>query len=675
MFTSSSRLALAVALAGASTLVFADDTINLGSVVVSASGFEQNIAEAPATITSVSGEELSKRSYTDISDAVKNIPGIFMTGGGESRDISIRGMDASYTLYLIDGRPVSAGRNVNTNGTDGGKQIGLPPASMIERIEVIRGPMSSLYGSEAMGGVINIITKKATDKWHGSISTEYTHSLSSLNEDERQTEVQLSGGLVPGKLGLQLHGSVHKTDESELVTNDVKSGESTPDSTRKQGGMKLVYTPDEANELELGYTASKKDYSHTSGVSIPDTLDSTSNSFTKDVIMLGHRGTYNTFTLDSYLQHDVSERVQDLTKKEQMTTFNTQGSRLFGNHMVTLGGQYKYEDLTDETNGLLEISPDASANVTRWLAALYAETEWAVLDNMSVTTGLRFNDDEYFGSHWTPRLYGNFFMTPELTFKAGVSTGYKQPSLPSATEGFARGTGGGGSPAPHPRALIVGNPNLKPETSTSYELGFVYEDLARNLDASAMVFHTEFEDKIQEYRFCDAGGDRDDPSTWGCPFQGNNYLFLSRGMNVEKAEMQGLELAFSYALFPELHMNTSYTYTRSKQKSGEFKGEPLNRQPKEMVNIGFDWQAGDATNVWVDTNVRGRTSDYLSRTAMAGGTPSYNFVDVGVNYQLAPQAKIKAGLYNVGNKKVTTEDGYGVVLDGRRVNVGLTVDF
>ena len=148
-------LASAVALASASTASLAQtEPVELGEIVVTAAGFEQNISDAPASISVISGEELAKKSYKSIVDAVNNIPGVYVTGGGGAQDISIRGMHDSYTLYLVDGRPVSAGRSVNTNGQDGGKQIALPPISMIERVEVIRGPMSSLYGSEAMGGVI-----------------------------------------------------------------------------------------------------------------------------------------------------------------------------------------------------------------------------------------------------------------------------------------------------------------------------------------------------------------------------------------------------------------------------------------------------------------------------------------------------------------------------------------
>lgn len=669
-----SLLASAIALVGTGTTYAQEDDIKLNNLVISASGFEQQISDAPASITSVSGEELSKRSYSDVSDAVKNIPGIYMSGGGNARDVSIRGMDSSYTMFLVDGRPVSAGRNVNSNGTDGGKQIGLPPASMIERVEVIRGPMSSLYGSEAMGGVVNIITKKPTEEWHGSVSAEYTKSDSRVNEDSNQMEANIGGGLIPGLLGLQLHGVQYQSEESKLQVDDVKSGESQPDTNRKQGGATLVLTPDDSNTFELGYTASRMDYSHSPGVSIPEDNEASSNTYEKDVYQLNHNGVYDAISFESYLQHDVSERVQDDTKKEKMTILNTQGTYLWGNHMVTFGGRYQYEDFTDETNGLIGLSDKASANATRWLGALYSEVEWSVLDSLNVTTGLRYNDDEYFGSEWTPRVYANWNFIPEFTLKAGVSTGYKQPSIPDVTEGFARGTGGPHSPAPHPRALIVGNPDLKPETSTSYELGFVYENFDNDLEAGVTLFHTDFKDKITEERFCDPGGDSEDPSSWSCDYHGNDYLFLSERKNVDKAHMQGIELAFSFNLAPELRLRSNYTYTRSEQRSGEFKGEPLNKQPKEMYNIGLDWQASDKTEVWLDSNIRSRTSDYQSRNAMEEGTPSYNFVDVGVNHQLTSQARLKAGIYNVADYKVTNEN-YGVVLEGRRYNVGITVDF
>src|SRR5690606_37854763 len=164
-------------------------------VVTTAGGFEQNIADAPASISVITAEELQKKSYTDVIDAVKNMPGVSVQGGGNNKEITIRGMGANYTKYLINGRPVSAGRTVNSNGTDGGK-IGayLPPIDMIDRIEVVRGPMSSLYGSDAMGGVVNIITKKASSgSWHGSISPEYTKSDNDVANDSYGVGMYVTG--------------------------------------------------------------------------------------------------------------------------------------------------------------------------------------------------------------------------------------------------------------------------------------------------------------------------------------------------------------------------------------------------------------------------------------------------------------------------------------------------
>ena len=118
----------------ASCLSAEENSIKLQEVTVtSATGFEQNIADAPASISVITAEELQKKSYKDVTDAVKNVPGVFVSGGGDKQDITIRGMGSQYTLYLVDGRPVSAGRIVNTNGSDGGKIGGfLPSIDMIE---------------------------------------------------------------------------------------------------------------------------------------------------------------------------------------------------------------------------------------------------------------------------------------------------------------------------------------------------------------------------------------------------------------------------------------------------------------------------------------------------------------------------------------------------------------
>ncbi|MEH6799182.1 MAG: TonB-dependent receptor [Halopseudomonas sabulinigri] len=643
--------------------------------VVSAAGYEQNIADAPASISVVTREELEKQSYTDIVDAVKNIPGVYVTGGGNSQDVSIRGMSDAYTLFLVDGRPISAGRSVNTNGSDGGKQIGLPPLSMVERIEVIRGPMSSLYGSEAMGGVINIITRRSGNEWAGTISTEYTHALNDVSSDGELGNFYVGGPLIDGLLGVQLNGQYLATDESDFEGGD-DNAESMPESTRKQGGVEFYLTPDDRNRFSVGYDHSELEYTHTPGRSVAVTADESTYRYEKDIYVLAHDGRYDNLIVSSYLQHDVSDKVQADTKREKISLFNSQASYFWGNHVVTFGGQYKQEEFVDETNGLLTSNvAGAVSEVDRWIGALYTEVDWAITPDLSVTTGLRYNDDELFGGHLSPRLYGVYHYTPNLVIKGGVSTGYKQPSLSAATAGFGRGTGGGGSPAPHPRALIIGNPDLDPETSTSYEVGYVYDNANLGLNTSLMLFHTVYKDKISEDRLCESpNADRNDPATWTCAFGGNNYSFLSTNKNVDEAIMQGVEVTLDYMIQPSLDFMTSYTYTESEQKTGEFKGDPLNKQPKHMANALFDWTLTPRLSAWLQGNYRSETSDYLSRTSVDDGTPGYGFVDLGGVFRVTDNLDLKAGLYNVANKEVTNED-YGVVLDGRRLNVGLTLDF
>ncbi|MGL6351514.1 MAG: TonB-dependent receptor plug domain-containing protein, partial [Aeromonas sp.] len=138
-------------------------------MVVTASGFQQKIEDSAASISVITREQLEKRAYRDVTDALKDVPGVVVTGGGSSSDISIRGMGSKYTLMLVDGKKVdSRGTRPNSDGP-GIEQGWLPPLQAIERIEVVRGPMSSRYGSDAMGGVINVITRKTTGlAWQGS---------------------------------------------------------------------------------------------------------------------------------------------------------------------------------------------------------------------------------------------------------------------------------------------------------------------------------------------------------------------------------------------------------------------------------------------------------------------------------------------------------------------------
>lgn len=643
-------------------------------VVTSASGFEQNIADAPASISVITAEELQKKSYTDVIDAIKNMPGVSVQGGGNNKDISIRGMGSSYTKYLINGRQISAGRAVNGNGTDGGK-IGayLPPIDMIERIEVVRGPMSSLYGSDAMGGVINIITKKASSgEWYGSISPEYTKSDNDYSNDSYNVSMFVTGPLIQDKLSLSIDGSFQGNDESDYVGGEgQKSGSSESEKKIRKLGTELVWSVDQHNDIGIRYDFTGQKYTTTPGKSIEATATGSVNENEKNLYTLTHKARYDKFNIDSYYQDETTKKIYSGVatdeKTEDLKVFNTQASFFLGKHALTVGGQYQQEEIVDTTNGLANIT--GLTTLDRWLFALFLENEWSVTDDFALTVGARYNEDEYFGGEITPRIYGVYHLTDGFTLKGGVSTGYKQPTISQISEGFGSRTGKGS-------AVIIGNPNLAPEKSTSYELGFNYAAPELGLTTSLMVFKSDFKDKIVEDRLCETPGTTNSSpeSEWKCSALGKPYRFVSQMNNVSDAEMSGAEFTLDYDLMDNLQARTSYTYTKSEQKSGEFKGKPLNKMPKHMLNIGLDYDISDTWNTWADYNYRGKTSDYLSRTSMGKGTPGYGTFDIGAVYKATDKLSLTTGIYNLANKEVTNGD-YDIVLDGRRYTVGMNIKF
>ena len=149
----------------------------LDEVVVTAAGFAQVMREAPASITIITREDLQTKPWHGLAEALADVEGVDVGAAVDKTgapSISIRGMPSDYTLILIDGRRQNAAGNVTPNNFGGTANNFIPPLSAIERIEVIRGPMSTLYGSDAMGGVVNIITRKVADAWHGSLGLDAT---------------------------------------------------------------------------------------------------------------------------------------------------------------------------------------------------------------------------------------------------------------------------------------------------------------------------------------------------------------------------------------------------------------------------------------------------------------------------------------------------------------------
>ncbi len=636
------------------------ETAKLETIVVSASGFEQNIKKAAATISVLSQEDINKKAYRDVTDALKDVPGVVVTGGGSSSDISIRGMGSAYTVIMIDGKKVNT-RSVRPNSDNSGIEQGwLPGIESIERIEVIRGPMSGLYGSDAMGGVINIITKKSATEWSGAVKVDTTLQENSDSGNIHQTNAYVSGPLIKDLLSLKANATYSKREEDNIIGG-------YKEQKMRAGGATLTLTPNDKHAIDFDFKRSIQNRNGTVGKTIENKpgrggalpTDSLTDYYRTEY-SISHRGEVGAVKTNSYIQREETENPSRQMEAIN-TTFNTNNQFQLGSHDISFGGMYLKEELEDKGNRLGDNGTKLSS-LDRYSWALFAEDNWRIADPFVLTTSLRLDKDEKFGDHLSPKVYGVWTLNDEWIVKGGVSTGYKTPALRATVLGWGQATGGRNG-----NGVIVGNPDLKPEKSINYEVSANWDNNA-NLNAGITVFNSEFKDKITEIRICDI---KVDPV---CTESGENFDFISTRENVDKANMRGVETTFGWQINDAVKLNANYTFTDTEQKSGVNKGKPLNEMPKHMFNTTVDWQATDTIGTWTRVNYRSETSDYLSRTSMAKGKPAYTMVDVGLNYKPTDKIQVNAGVYNLFDKKIDTET-YSYVLDGRRYNLGLTYKF
>ncbi|OCG41282.1 hypothetical protein A9G28_06405 [Gilliamella sp. Fer1-1] len=619
------------------------------TMVVTASGFSQQVKEAPATISVITPKEIENKPYRDVTDALKDIPGVNITGGGDSTDISIRGMDAKYTLILVDGKKISTRETRPNSDNSGFEQGWLPPLTAIERIEVVRGPMSSLYGSDAMGGVINIITKKVSNKWQSGLRLESVIPYRSEEKNTYTGSFSTMGPIIDDILGIQLYGQYSRRHEDKFLNGH--SGQ----KLRSLNG-KLSLNASDTQKFDLDFGRSLQNSNATAG----KTRDKSRNNFNRDnrrnSFALTHNGLFGDVSTTSFVAYEGNNNPKR-NMKIRNTDVDTRVTIPFSINMLTLGGKYNYQELHDKGNQL----KTTLSKIDRWNYALFGEDELRILENWSLTLGLRYNKDENYGSNWNPRVYSVWNIDDNFTLKGGYSTGYATPQLRYVVSDWGQVTGGGYSDG-----VIIGNPNLKPEKSNNFEIGIGYTN-DYGIDTSATAFYTKYKDKIQSYYICN--------HKHNCELNGYSKIFdfIQGRENVGKADLKGFEFSFKTPLLTDFLLSSNYSWTKTEQKSGKYKGRPLNRTPKQKFNTQLDWYATEQWDLWAKMAYYGVESSN-NRSGQKIEYPGYTFWDVGASFQINKDAKVYGGVYNLFDKNVSNED-FGKTLEGRRYFVGTEINF
>ena len=717
----------------------ATEAVDLDAVVVTAAGYEQKLVDAPASISVISQADLRQRRYSNLAQALADVEGIDInqgTGKTGGLNISIRGMPSAYTLVLIDGRRQNNSGDITPNGFGETSNSFMPPMSAIERIEVIRGPMSTLYGADAMGGVVNIITRKVAQTWGASVGINHTLQEHGDYGHTRGMNVYANGPLARDLLGLAVRGSWFDRGPSELEfadgSNVSRRGAAATEGRNYNLGTRLTFTPHQDHELSLDLERGRQTYNNDDcqlgtldGWSGNAVAGCTSPSvqaagyaqelrFNRDQVVLAHRARLGQAVLDSSLTHKATETV-GRTVPGRIGTAWTGFPGIVGGAPRTL----ESTDLVFDTRLVMPLAQAHTFSVgAQWLDAevvdglateefskkswsLFAEDEWRLRENLGLTFGGRYEDHEAFGGHFSPRAYLVWNASGNWTVKGGVSEGYRVPTVNQLHDGINGASGQG-------TIITIGSPDLKPETSTNAEIGVYFDNLA-GFNANLTVFRTDYDDMIS--------GGTPIPNCWsatrpglpGCMDLGNGFTqdSFAQSINIDRAQSRGAELAARWQFHDSWSVSGNYTWTDTEQKSGVDAGAPVTNQARHIANAKLDWEPSERFNFFLRGEYYGDRDrftnlfDNLSAANQAivnglGPLKAYHQFHLGGSYRASDHLTFNATVYNLLDKDFlegshyTTHTGatawgshyaqigagtVGTIQEGRRLWLSVNVDF
>ncbi|KAB8311016.1 catecholate siderophore receptor CirA [Rouxiella chamberiensis] len=618
-------------------------------MVVTASAIQQNLKDAPASISVITREDLQKKPVQNLKDVLKDVPGVQITNESDNRQgVSIRGLGSGYTLILVDGKRVNS-RNAVFRHND--FDLSWIPAESIERIEVVRGPMSSLYGSDALGGVVNIITRKVGTAWHGTLSADTTVQEHRDRGDSGNGNFFASGPLVDDLLGVKVYGALGKREKDQASSASGSTGQPRIEGyTSRNANVEFSLTPTEDQDMTFGYGMDRQDRDS-------DTLDK--NRIERENYSLGHNGRWGLANteLRFYGENIENKNAETITSKNNSLDGKVVIPLGDYNQFLTFGGEYRNDKLEDGVN----MKSGGSTQANQY--ALFLEDEWRIFESLALTGGVRMDDHENYGVNWSPRAYLVYNATDTVTLKGGWASAFKAPSLlqlsPDWQSASCRGS-----------CNVVGSKDLKAETSESVEFGMYYagqEGWLEDVSASATVFQNDIDDMITVIRTANRNLAPTYANFVGFDASGNPIF---RYYNVNKARIRGLETEVSLPVTDVLNLKLNYTYNDARDLSNGG-NKPLSELPFHTSNATLDWKPWDAWSFYVSANYKGKSRTVTDGNATPGG---YTVWNTGGSYQVNKTVKLRAGVLNLTDKDLNRDD-YSYNEDGRRYFAAIDYSF
>lgn len=634
--------------------------------VVSATGQLQELRDAPASISVITQEDLEKQPVYDLSQVLREMPGV--TGGlassGEISKISIRGMDQKYTLFLVDGRRVGYSGQTNYREDLGRQDLNWIPPEMIERIEVIRGPMSTLYGSDAMGGLVNIITKPIQQKWHGSASVTYTKPEDDQRGDDKQAALQASGPLSK-QIGFRGFFSYTQQSEDKVALSSKNYSNGNGGERDQDGGGTLTWAPSKQQKFTLDGSFGQQDALAWNGGAAYGA--SKLNRLSLDLGYDGH-----------YRFGDLSSSVYD-TRYENVVAGQNQKSEDFivdsafdksfpkgwlGAHLLRTGLQYHYMSLTNSrTLGTSPILANATPSNSGHQGALFGEDTVALRENLLLTLGGRWDQNYLYGASFSPRVYAVYHLKHDWTMRGGIARGFRAPDLKQNSAGSATASRGSAcrlnSGWTSGTCYVIGNPNLKPETTWTTEAGVAYDH--KNYHVSGTYFITNFHNKIENEPYGYADG----------------YWWILLG-NVNHARSSGLEVSSEARLGRTITLRSNWTWLIESKNLDT--NEQLINTPQLSSTSSIDFHpmqkySTQLEAVYTGNQLGSDTCTNISACSYSAIIRPYTIYNWSMSYKPVKYAKIRGGIENLTDESVGASTGYTYYVPGRRYSIGLMTSF
>jgi len=590
------------------------DTLDLGEVVITASKTPTSERETTKPVTTITRAEIQKNPGLSVSELLNRQTGIMINGAvsspGKDKSVYLRGAATQYTLVLIDGFPVT-----DPSSEGGAFDLRLLSLENVERIEIVKGSMSTLYGSDAIAGVINIITKKPEK---GPVNANAKMAIGSYNTNELSLGV--NGTTIAGSYNVNL---------SRSFTEGISEAEG--DDFNKDGYERYFGSAELNFNFMDGFTLSPfLNYSNYQGDYDAGAFADAENSYEADLINTGLRFRYNSNKLEVKGAATLTDTERKFT--DDFGVFNPQAT-LWNNDLygvysfsedVRLLSGLNYQDLSFELNGI-----DEGSNIISPYVTLYLGTDFG----LNTELGMRLNEHSEYGSNWNFNVSPVYNISEDLKFLTSLSSGFKAPTLNELFGPFGA------------------NPGLEPQTSLTFDAGLEYRSSSTGLSAGVNYFIRSIEQLI-------------------------SYDSSVGYVNVNEQNDLGLEVTGSYT-WPDTRVTIFYNYLDGAitREGEEF--DNLIRRPDHSFGWGIEQNIGSDLLMDLNGKFIGEREDlFFNMSTFQNETvelESYVLLNLSINYDLPNfNARFFTSLNNILDANY--QEVYGFNTPGINFKAGISLD-